>query len=96
MEKGVFIRPAVAGPLSKSYIESRLHMDWQDHVDADLAKIHKQLQRDFARSVAMPIYVIVDPVTGEMLRRFTLNDAGSASKDAWASAFTDFPTRSTD
>jgi len=90
MEKDIFSRPAVVGILSAGYVESRLHMDWQDNVAPELAALHRKIQKEFAESVAMPIYVIVNPKTGQRLGRFTLNDAGSASKDAWEAAFIAF------
>ncbi len=70
-------------------------MDWQHNVDEDLAKIHKKLQRELAGSVAMPIYVIVDPETDTMIEKFTLSDAGSPSKDTWETAFLGFLNRAT-
>lgn len=62
MEKDIFLRPAVAGELNK-LIEARLHYD-----GARGGEIRKR-QDEMAHSSANPIYLILDPQTGAVLRR---------------------------
>jgi hypothetical protein len=62
MEESLFPLPAVAGELSK-LIEARLHYDGSEK------KAVKALQKSLVQSYAAPIYVIVDPKTGSILRR---------------------------
>ena len=61
----MFPSPAVAGILSKSYVETRLHTDGHDNIERIL-----ELQRRLTGSVATPIYVLVDPHTGEKKGQF--------------------------
>ncbi|MFT4541488.1 MAG: hypothetical protein ACI841_002380 [Planctomycetota bacterium] len=63
MEKKVFIRPAVAGVL-EGFVEARLHTDGSKNIDQIL-----KLQTDMTQSVANPVYLVVDPATGEILSR---------------------------
>jgi len=63
MEEKVFRRPAVAGVLEK-FIEARLH---SDHPDAEKRKPNVDLQKRLTSSVANPVYVTVNPVTGVKL-----------------------------
>jgi hypothetical protein len=65
MEHKVFPSPAVAGILSRSYVESRLHTDG----DLNLERI-LELQRQLTGSVATPIYILIDPRTGEKKGQF--------------------------
>jgi CRISPR/Cas system endoribonuclease Cas6 (RAMP superfamily) len=62
VEETIFPRPAVAGELEK-LIEARLHFDGARRKEINA------LQRRMVQSIAAPIYVIVDPKTGEILRR---------------------------
>ncbi len=62
MEETIFPKPAVAGELAK-VIEARLHYD------GERKKEINALQREMVQSIAAPIYVIVDPKTGSILRR---------------------------
>lgn len=62
MEEKIFPRPAVAEELAK-YIEARLHTDGGPRQDEN-----QKLQREMTGSIANPIYVIVDPQTGERVR----------------------------
>jgi len=62
MEKDIFLRPAVAGELNK-LIEARLHYD------GDRGAQIRVLQEQMAHSSANPIYLLIDPRTGEVLRR---------------------------
>ena len=59
MEKSVFREPAVAGLLEERFVEARLHNDGK-HAEAI-----RQLQEEMTHSKATPIYLIVDPATGE-------------------------------
>jgi CRISPR/Cas system endoribonuclease Cas6 (RAMP superfamily) len=62
MEKDIFLRPAVAGELNK-LIEARLHYDGKRGEEV------RKRQDQMAHSTANPIYLIVDPKSGEILRR---------------------------
>jgi hypothetical protein len=62
MEEEIFPRPAVAGELSKM-IEARLHYDGSRKQDI------RKIQKDLLKSYAAPIYCVVDPATGAILRR---------------------------
>jgi hypothetical protein len=62
MEKDIFLRPAVAGELNR-LIEARLHYDGKR------GEAVRQRQEEMAHSSANPIYLIVDPQTGAILRR---------------------------
>lgn len=64
MEEKVFPLPAVAEALRNGFIEARLHTDGGPAMDRN-----KELQKEMTRSVANPIYVIVDPKTGQPLRK---------------------------
>jgi hypothetical protein len=64
MEDNVFPRPAVAGLLEAEYVEARLHTDGSTNIERIL-----ELQESLARSVANPIYVILDPETEQELAR---------------------------
>ena len=65
MENKVFPSPAVAGILSQSYVETRLHTDGEDNIERIL-----ELQRQLTGSIATPIYVLIDPKTGEKKGQF--------------------------
>ncbi len=62
MEEKIFRLPAVAAELGQ-YIEARLHTDGGPRVAENL-----ELQRELARTVALPTFVVVDPASGERLR----------------------------
>lgn len=62
MEESVFPKPAVAGELNK-VVEARLHYDGARKKEIN------ELQRKMVQSIAAPIYVMVDPKTGKILRR---------------------------
>ena len=62
MEETIFPKPAVAGELAK-IVEARLHYDGERKREINA------LQRTMVQSIAAPIYVIVDPKTGAILRR---------------------------
>ena len=76
MEKNVFTAPAVAEVLT-GMIEARLHTDGGDESSAR----NKALQLELTNSVATPIYVVQDPVTGAyvigQMKLAYMNDAGS-------------------
>jgi hypothetical protein len=65
MEENIFPQPAVAG-LLQDMIEARLHNDGADVV---VREAIQALQKEMAASVATPIYIVVDPTTGEQLAR---------------------------
>ena len=68
MEEKVFRLPAVAGLLSEGYVEARLHTDGKEGDPA--YDRSRELQDELAGSKANPIYLIVDPASGETLDRF--------------------------
>lgn len=63
MEKKVFIRPAVAGRLQQGFVEARLHNDGDHKVRI------KAMQQEMTGSLATPVYLVLDPETGEVLAR---------------------------
>lgn len=64
MEEKIFPRPAVAEELSKKFIEARLHTDGGSRQQANV-----ELQEKLTGSRANPIYVILEPASGRILRR---------------------------
>ncbi|MFO0980780.1 MAG: hypothetical protein U1E76_03355 [Planctomycetota bacterium] len=64
MEEKIFHLPAVAAEL-KNWVEARLHTDGTHHLEEIL-----KLQDELSGSKANPVYVLVDPATGERLGRF--------------------------
>ncbi len=86
MEERVFRLPAVAGILESRFVEARLHTDGESNIDRILA-----LQKELAGSPATPVYLVVDPDSGEILTKLEgprgtdlfvefLNDGLEASK----------------
>jgi len=67
MEEKVFRLPAVAGILGKSYVEARLHTDGEGKPAYDR---NRELQKELARSVANPVYVVIDPKSRAEFGRF--------------------------
>lgn len=63
VEEHVFPRPAVAGALEKGFVEARLHTDGGPSKEENV-----RLQKEKVKSVATPIYVIVEPRTERTLR----------------------------
>ncbi|MFT7679769.1 MAG: hypothetical protein ACI8QC_003774 [Planctomycetota bacterium] len=61
MEGKVFPSPAVAAELTSHFIEARLHADFGSY-----AETVKALREEMTGSVALPIYVVMDPETGEV------------------------------
>ena len=64
MEEKIFPRPAVARELQDHFIEARLHNDGGPKREENRA-----LQQEKAGSLASPNYLIIEPKTGETLRR---------------------------
>ena len=64
MEEKIFPKPAVAGELKDNFIEARLHTDGGPR-EAE----NRELQKEKAGSPANPYYVIIDPKTGEVVRK---------------------------
>ena len=64
MEEKIFPRPAVARELQEGFIEARLHNDGGPRMEEN-----RTLQKEKAGSLASPNYLIVDPRSGETLRR---------------------------
>ena len=52
MEEGVFLESAVADLLEPKFVEARLHVDYSENMERELAMV---------QSAAQPIYLVVDP-----------------------------------
>jgi len=63
MEEKIFPSPAVAGILEPGFVEARLHTDGPPREEENKAR-----QKEMTESYATPIYVIVDPSGGRVLR----------------------------
>lgn len=61
MEGSVFPSSAVAEELQANFIEARLHADIGAY-----AERAQELRAEFTNSIALPIYLVVDPATGEI------------------------------
>lgn len=61
----MFPSPAVAGILHESYVEARLHTDGTKNIERI-----RELQREMTHSIATPIYLLIDPKTGEEKGKF--------------------------
>ena len=81
MEGRILPSPAVAGELRNYFIEARLHADMGSY-----AETAKALREKLTGSVALPIYVVMDPETGEI--------GGILEGLRLAPAFKDFLTES--
>ena len=79
----MFPSPAVAGILRESYVEARLHTDGTDNVERI-----RELQQQLTHTVATPVYVLLDPETGEQKGKFL----GSTFDEAEFAAFLAGPT----
>ena len=73
-----FRDPQVVAALKKSFVESRLHMDGDDRLPAELMTKHRDLQDELIGNTAMPYYAILDPKTDEFLFREHLRGADLA------------------
>lgn len=71
MEVNIFPQPAVAGVLTKNYVEARLHTDSHD---ADKRPILQALQMEMQGSQALPFYISYDPWSREQLATFNRAD----------------------
>lgn len=60
MEEGVFLKSAVADILGPKYVEARLHVDYPENLERQL---------EMVQSNAQPIYLVLDPATGEVHHR---------------------------
>lgn len=67
METSIFERPEVAAALAP-YVEARLH---QDATDEEARAAHALLVDTIGKSNAMPIYVALDPRSGDVIARFS-------------------------
>ena len=77
----------ISAILAKDFVEARLHTDGKTNTERIL-----ELQENLARSVANPIYVIVDPRTEREVGRYE----GAALKEPRIGEFVDFLLGSTD
>ncbi|MBC8330336.1 MAG: hypothetical protein ISR76_03340 [Planctomycetes bacterium] len=66
MEENIFPLPAVAGILENEMVEARLH---NDDFDPEIKERVVALQLEMTSSYTTPIYLVLDPVTGEVLGR---------------------------
>lgn len=57
MEENTFRQPAVAEKLEERYVEARIHTDSPDHPE------NMDFALEMTGSVALPIYLILDPET---------------------------------
>ena len=73
----MFPSPAVAGILNEHYVEARLHTDGETNIERIL-----EVQRELTGSVATPIYVLVDPKSGQEVGQF---DGSTFDEDEFAS-----------
>lgn len=67
MEDDVFLRPAVAGTMKLHFVEARLHVDLQKYLTKEQFARNKELQKQHTSSRGMPMFVVVDPKTGNEL-----------------------------
>ncbi len=85
MEDDVFLRPAVAGIMKEHFVEARLHCDLQKHLTKEQFARNRELQKQFASSRAMPIFVVVDPKTGQELGETpVVGLTPAAQTESWA------------
>jgi thiol:disulfide interchange protein len=61
-EEKVFPSNKVSGYLQERFIEARLHTDGEKNIDRIL-----ELQKELAKSVATPVYLVQDPQSGRVL-----------------------------
>ena len=86
MELNIFPQPAVAGTLTRNYVEARLHTDSHD----DQARpVLQALQLELQGDNSLPFYIAMHPDTREKL--VTFNRAGEALLDP--QVFLDFLER---
>ena len=64
MEEKIFPQPAVAGVLTRHYVEARLHTD---HPEVPIQERNRALQDELQGSRATPHYILIDPTTRESL-----------------------------
>ena len=81
MEENIFPQPAVAGVLAQM-VEARLHYDSQS---TEVKVRVKQLQEEMVQSFATPIYLVLDPNSGEVLGR---RDGAMFDEDEFAAWLT--------
>ncbi|RMH02630.1 MAG: hypothetical protein D6702_08300 [Planctomycetota bacterium] len=67
MEENIFPLPAVAGILENELVEARLHNDGRER--PELTRSIKALQLEMTGSYSTPIYLVIDPESGEVLGR---------------------------
>ena len=65
MEQGVFLQPSVSLLLDRYFVEARLHLDG----DVNLDRI-RALQDKYAGHQGLPVYVVIDPDSQEVLGKF--------------------------
>ena len=78
MEENIFPLPAVAGILEEQMVEARLHTDLHDEVQKQR---NVDLQLELTESYTLPLYLVMDPETGEILGR---RDGSLTNEEAFA------------
>jgi hypothetical protein len=90
VEGVTFHQAPIAGLLREGFVESRLHMDAPEEIDAAKWPYHRLLQDELIGSAAVPYYAILDPRTGSYLAQTRLHGGDRAG---WARDIETFLTR---
>ena len=64
MEDKIFPEPAVAGVLTREFVEARIHTD---HPEDEKRERNRAKQDELQGSRTTPYYVLVDPVSGKVV-----------------------------
>jgi len=83
MENSIFLSPAVAGLMSKGFVEARHHTDIQNTLTAEQFDKNRTLQTELAGTKANPFFVVVDPKTGAKLGVHALSGGPGAWEGHW-------------
>lgn len=83
MENNIFLRPAVAGVMQKSFVESRHHTDIQNTLTAEQLAANRKLRDEIAATTATPYFVVVDPKTGKKIAEHALSGGPNAWEGNW-------------
>ena len=67
MEQRVLLRKKVYDRLNKGFVEARIHMDGLARIGKKKDDANHVLQKKYAKSVALPTYVVIDPKTRKPL-----------------------------
>lgn len=83
MENSIFLSPAVAGLMSKGFVEARLHTDIQNTLTAEQLAANRLLQTELAGTKANPFFVVVDPKSGRKVGSHALSGGPGAWEGNW-------------